>query len=72
MLCGKCRANSPLETCFDRRLGAIVSLVNYDDKGCNRSILYQSALSEIFVPYMDATETWYYRTYMAGSMDLGY
>jgi primary-amine oxidase len=49
---------------FDRRLGTVVSLVNYDDNGRNRSILYQGTLSEIFVPYMDATATWYYRTYM--------
>ncbi len=49
---------------FDRRLGSIISLVNYDDDGRSRSILYQGALSEIFVPYMDPAEPWYYRTYM--------
>lgn len=49
---------------FDRRIGTIISLVNYDDDGRKRSILYQGSLSEVFVPYMDAAETWYYRTYM--------
>lgn len=49
---------------FDRRLGTVVSLVNYADNAQPRSVLYQGNLSEIFVPYMDSTETWYYRTYM--------
>lgn len=58
---------------FDRRLGTIVSLVNYDDDGRKRSVLYQGTLSEIFVPYMDATETWYYRTYMdSGEYGFGF
>jgi primary-amine oxidase len=49
---------------FDRRLGTIISMVNYQDNGQTRPVLYEGALSEIFVPYMDSQNTWYYRTYM--------
>ena len=49
---------------IDPRLGPVVSLVHYDDKGTLRSILYQGSLSELFVPYMDPEVGWYFRTYM--------
>jgi primary-amine oxidase len=49
---------------WDIRSGVVVSLVNYTEKNGPRSILYQGYLSEIFVPYQDPTESWYYRTYM--------
>lgn len=53
---------------FDRRVGAIVSLVTYDD----RSVMYQGALSEIFVPYQDPDANWFYRTFMdAGEFGMG-
>lgn len=45
---------------FDRRSGIVVSLVTYD----GRSVLYQGALSEVFVPYQDPDQNWFYRTYM--------
>lgn len=49
---------------WDIRAGVVISLVNYSEKNKPRSILYQGYLSEIFVPYQDPTESWYYRTYM--------
>ncbi|WP_416670170.1 primary-amine oxidase [Egbenema bharatensis] len=49
---------------FDRRLGTVISMVNYQDNGQIRPVLYEGALSEIFVPYMDSGDAWYYRTYM--------
>ncbi|MCI0447634.1 tyramine oxidase, partial [bacterium] len=49
---------------WDIRSGVVISLVNYTEKNEPRSILYQGYLSEIFVPYQDPTESWYYRTYM--------
>jgi len=53
---------------FDRRVGTAISTVTYD----NRSVLYQGALSEIFVPYQDPDRNWFYRTYMdAGEFGVG-
>lgn len=51
----------------DPRRGVVLSLVTYADGGRDRSILYQGALSELFVPYMDATDPWNYQ----GFFDLG-
>jgi primary-amine oxidase len=48
----------------DQRIGPIVSTVSYEDRGTRRPILYQGALSEIFVPYMDPSFTWAHRTYL--------
>ena len=57
---------------WDVRAGLVLSLVNYDDGGELRSILYQGNISEIFVPYQDPTEGWYYRNYMdEGDYGLG-
>jgi primary-amine oxidase len=47
----------------DRRQGPVVSLVRYRDQGRDRSILYEAALAEMFVPYMDPDYGWYSRTY---------
>jgi primary-amine oxidase len=49
---------------IDPRLGPIISTVRYRDGDTMRSILYQGSLSELFVPYMDPGEGWYFRTYM--------
>jgi primary-amine oxidase len=49
---------------FDRRVGSVVSLVAFDDGEGPRSIAYQIALSEMFVPYMDADPGWHFRSYM--------
>ena len=57
---------------FDQRFGPVVSLVTHADSETRRSVLYQGHLSEVFVPYMDADEGWYYRAYMdAGEYGLG-
>lgn len=57
---------------WEMREGVVVSLVNYQDGGRPRSVLYQGHLSEIFVPYQDPTEGWYYRNYMdAGDYGFG-
>jgi primary-amine oxidase len=42
----------------DPRRGVVLSLVTYADGGSDRSVMYQGALSELFVPYMDATDPW--------------
>ena len=57
---------------FDQRFGSVLSLVTHKDGPSRRMILYQGHLSEIFVPYMDPDEGWYYRSYMdAGEYGLG-
>ncbi|WP_026620791.1 primary-amine oxidase (plasmid) [Ensifer sp. WSM1721] len=48
----------------DKRPGLVVSNVDVNDGGTWRSVIYQAHLSEVFVPYMDPTEGWYWRTYM--------
>jgi primary-amine oxidase len=47
----------------DPRVGTVVSLVRWLDRGDLRSVLYQGYLSEMFVPYMDADYGWQSRTY---------
>lgn len=47
---------------FERRSGPVISLVSYD----GRSVLYQGALSEIFVPYQDPDQNWFYRMFVDG------
>ena len=49
---------------IDRRVGPVISSVRYADGDNLRSILYEASLSEIFVPYMDPSETWYHWTYI--------
>ncbi len=51
----------------DARRGVVLSLVRYTDGGRDRSVMYQGALSELFVPYMDAEDPWNYQ----GFFDLG-
>ncbi len=45
---------------IDKRPGVVVS----DIRAQGREVLYQAHLSEVFVPYMDPSEGWYWRTYM--------
>ena len=48
----------------DQRVGPVISVVTYEDGGARRPVLYQGALSEIFVPYMDPSFTWAHRTFL--------
>lgn len=53
---------------FERRSGTVISLVTYD----GRPVMYQGALSEVFVPYQDSDRNWFYRTFMdAGEFGFG-
>lgn len=49
---------------LDPRLGSVLSLIRYDDRGTWRDIAYQVSASEMFVPYMDPAVTWSFRGYM--------
>ncbi|MBD9374556.1 tyramine oxidase [Rhizobium sp. ARZ01] len=48
----------------DKRPGVVLSEISANDGKGPRSVLYQANLSEVFVPYMDPSEGWYWRTYM--------
>ncbi len=57
---------------FDQRFGPVISLVTHQDEGRERMVMYQGFISEVFVPYMDDTPSWAYRTYLdAGEFGLG-
>ena len=57
----------------DRRAGVIVSLVRFDDAGEQRLVVYQMALAELFVPYMDPHPGWSFKSFLdAGEYGLGY
>ncbi|MBL6432601.1 MAG: tyramine oxidase, partial [Alphaproteobacteria bacterium] len=48
----------------DKRPGVVVSNIDINDQGRWRQLMYQAHLSEVFVPYMDPDDGWYWRTYM--------
>ncbi|NNK66367.1 MAG: hypothetical protein HKO95_06480 [Rhodobacteraceae bacterium] len=57
---------------LDDQFGLVLSDVRFFDGSDSREILHEGHVSEIFVPYMDATESWAFRTYLdAGEFGLG-
>jgi primary-amine oxidase len=58
---------------LDRRAGLILSLLRYRDRDRERLVLYRGSLAEIFVPYMDPSPGWSFRTFMdLGENDFGF
>ncbi|KAK1558446.1 hypothetical protein Q3G72_002400 [Acer saccharum] len=58
----------------DQRAGLVISraMVEDSESGELRSVMYKGFSSELFVPYMDPDENWYFKTYMdAGEFGLG-
>ena len=56
----------------DPRVGPVINLAQFSDGEKYRSVLYEGSLSEMFVPYMDATSPWSWQVfYDAGEFFLG-
>src|SRR5271156_163182 len=49
---------------IDQRIGTVLNLVRFVDKGQPRSILYEASVSELFVPYMDPSNGWNNRVFV--------
>jgi primary-amine oxidase len=49
---------------LDARVGPVLNLVRLDDGGKIRSVMYEGSMSELFVPYMDPTESWATRVFI--------
>ncbi|CAA0812296.1 Copper amine oxidase family protein [Striga hermonthica] len=67
-------ANWDFHLGFDMRVGPVISLASiFDhDKNKYRSVLYKGYVSELFVPYQDLSEEWWFRTFLdAGEFGFG-
>jgi len=49
---------------LDSRSGIVLNLVGVNDGGRYRSVMYEGMVSELFVPYMDATRGWSTRVFV--------
>lgn len=49
---------------IDKRVGTVLNLIRFVDKGRARSILYEASVSELFVPYMDTAHGWNNRAFI--------
>lgn len=65
-------ANWQFHVKMDPRAGTVISQAQFRDGSKWRSVLYQGFVSEMFVPYQDPAEGWFFKTYMdAGEYGLG-
>ncbi|EEF50984.1 Amine oxidase [copper-containing] precursor, putative [Ricinus communis] len=58
----------------DQRAGLVISraMIKDSETGVLRSVMYKGFSSELFVPYMDPDQNWYFKSYMdAGEFGLG-
>ncbi|KAK8607780.1 hypothetical protein V6N13_046387 [Hibiscus sabdariffa] len=58
----------------DQRAGLVISraMVRDSENGELRNVMYKGFSSELFVPYMDLEESWYFKSFMdAGEFGLG-